>query len=230
MPVYRIRRDELENQLNKSALWAVTYGDLMSYLMILFLVLFSFSLVKSDRAKSRKYEESLSSIQKVFGGEESKERLARVKAMECEDTVVSGLQKSLETNALKNLVKMELNESRVKLILSEAIIFDSGKADLKETAKNVLTPIIEELKKVPNGIIVEGHTDMLQIKSGKYKNNWELSMARAYAVIEFMENAGIDSKRLAGIGYGPNRPVEDNSTPEGRTKNRRIEISLIKTQ
>jgi len=77
--IYRNRRDELENQLNKGALWAVTYGDLMSYLMIFFLVLFSFSIAKSDKAKSRKYEESLANIQQAFGGSQSAPRCARTR-------------------------------------------------------------------------------------------------------------------------------------------------------
>jgi len=78
--IYRNRRDELENQLNKGALWAVTYGDLMSYLMIFFLMMFSFSISKTDKTKNRKYEESLANIQKSFGGKTDAKRLDRAKA------------------------------------------------------------------------------------------------------------------------------------------------------
>ncbi|MFH1619423.1 MAG: flagellar motor protein MotB, partial [bacterium] len=85
MAIYRSRREELENQLNKGALWAVTYGDLMSYLMIFFLVLFSFSIAKTDKAKSRKYEESLGNIQKAFGGKANQKRIDRATAQENEE-------------------------------------------------------------------------------------------------------------------------------------------------
>src|SRR3989339_18704 len=182
MAVYKNRRDELENQLNKGALWAVTYGDLMSYLMIFFLVLFSFSIAKTDKVKSRKYEESLVNIQRAFGGKADDKRVER------------------------------------------------GKAELKDRAREVLKPILEELKKLPNDVLVEGHTDNVPIHKGRYATNWELSMARAYSVVKFIEENGVSSKKLAGSGYGDNRPVAENTTVAGRAKNRRIEISLIKSE
>lgn len=230
MGVYRPRREEVENQLNKGALWAVTYGDLMSYLMIFFLVLFSFSIAKTDKTKSRKYEESLSNIQKAFGGKVDEKRLERAKAQEQEDQMEDKLKQSMADNQMSGLVQIDANERRVRLVLTEAVLFDSGKADLKERAKEVLLPITGELKKMPNDVLVEGHTDNVPIRSGRYHTNWELSMARAYSVIQFMEQAGIEPRKLAGIGYGENRPASENTSAEGRAKNRRIEISLLKTE
>ncbi|HOW90090.1 MAG TPA: OmpA family protein [Elusimicrobiales bacterium] len=227
--IYRTRRDELENQLNKGALWAVTYGDLMSYLMIFFLILFSFSISKSDKAKSRKYEESLVKIQKAFGGKVDTAQMERAKVREQEDSVAEKIKQSMENNQMSSLVQIDSNERRVRLVLTEAVLFDSGKAELKARAKEVLAPIVEELKKLPNDVLVEGHTDIVPIHKGLYATNWELSMARAYSVIQYLETLGMTPKRLAGIGYGDNRPVADNATPQGRALNRRIEISLLKT-
>lgn len=229
MSVYRRRRDEIENELNKGALWAVTYGDLMSYLMIFFLVLFSFSVAKSDKTKSRKYEESLSNIQKAFGGKANSQGIERAKAQEQESQVESNLKASVVSGELKNLVQIQSTERKVKLVLTEGVLFASGRADLKPPAKKVLIPIAAELKKIPNAVIIEGHTDNVPVRSGKYESNWELSMARAYSVLRFMQEQGISSKHLAGIGYGENLPVADNATAEGRARNRRIEISLMKT-
>ncbi|PIS47010.1 MAG: hypothetical protein COT17_05635 [Elusimicrobia bacterium CG08_land_8_20_14_0_20_51_18] len=230
MSVYKSRRDDLENQLNKGALWAVTYGDLMSYLMIFFLVLFSFSVAKNDKTKSRQYEESMASIQKIFGGKENKERLAKAIAIEKEEMLASKIKESVDSETLKNFMQIRQNEKKIKLVLTEGVLFDSGKADLKSGAKQILLTIIAELKKVPNDIVIEGHTDILPVKKGRYATNWELSMARAYSVISFMEENGIPAKQLAGIGYGENRPIADNARPEGRAENRRIEISLMKTE
>ncbi|MEI7481906.1 MAG: OmpA family protein [Elusimicrobiota bacterium] len=227
--IHRNRREELENQLNKGALWAVTYGDLMSYLMIFFLVLFSFSIAKTDKAKTRKYEESLVNIQKAFGGKLDKKQVERAKAQDQEDKVADKLKESMATNQMSNLVQIDSNEHRVRLVLTEAVLFDSGKADLRGRAKDVLKSIAEELKKLPNEVQVEGHTDNVPIRAGRYLTNWELSMARAYSVIQFLESTGMDPKKLAGIGYGENRSVAENTTIEGRAKNRRIEISLLKT-
>ena len=228
--IYRPRRDDLENQLNKGALWAVTYGDLMSYLMIFFLVLFSFSLAKSDKTKSRKYEESLGKIQTAFGGKVDEARQERVRAQEQEDNVADKIKESMENNQMSNLVQIDSNERRVRLVLTEAVLFDSGKAILKDRAREVLAPIIVELKKLPNDVLVEGHTDNVPMHKGLYSTNWELSMARAYSVIKFLEELEINPKRLAGSGYGDNRPAAGNDTPQGRAKNRRIEISLLKTE
>lgn len=228
--IYRNRRDELENQLNKGALWAVTYGDLMSYLMIFFLVLFSFSITKTDKTKSRKYEESLVNIQKAFGGKADDKRIERAKVQEQEDKVAAKIKESMASKQMSSLVQIDSNERRVRLVLTEAVLFDSGRADLKERAKEVLKPIAEELKKLPNDVLVEGHTDNVPIHKGRYNTNWELSMARAYSVIQFMESIGMDPKKLAGIGYGENRSLAENTTNEGRAKNRRIEISLLKIE
>ena len=232
MAIYKPRRDDLENQLNKGALWAVTYGDLMSFLMIFFLVLFSFSMVKSsgDTGKSRKYEEPLGNIQKAFGGAKNTKRVERAKVQEAEDTVEDKLKQSMAINQLSNVVQIDANERRIKLILSEAVLFDSGKAELKARAKEVLKQIAVELNKAPNEVLVEGHTDNVPIHKGRYETNLELSMARASSVIQYLQSPDVnmDPKRLAGIGYGEYHPVTDNNTPEGRAKNRRIEISLLK--
>lgn len=229
MAIYKSRRDELENQLNRGALWAVTYGDLMSYLMIFFLMMFSFSMAKTDKSKSRKYEESLANIQKSFGGKTDAKRLERARVQETESKMENNLKESMEAGGVSNLVQIQSNARMVKLVLTEGVLFGSGRADLKEPARKVLAPIAAELKKVSNEIIIEGHTDNLPIKGGRYSSNWELSMARAYSVLQFMSEQGINTKNLAGIGYGENRPIGDNATAEGRAKNRRIEISLMKT-
>jgi chemotaxis protein MotB len=225
MPLYRIRKEDFENELNKSALWAITYGDLMSYLMIFFLLLFSVSIAKTDRSKLRKYEESLIQIQKTFGGEISKEKLQKLEIQKKEENLETKLKEMQEANLN---FEIQSSEKKVKLILKEAVLFDSGSAELKIQAKKILKDVIDELKKLPNDIIVEGHTDNVPIRGGIYKSNFELSMARAYSVIKFMQDEGIDPKRLSGIGYGEYKPIADNSTQEGRAKNRRIEISILK--
>ncbi|MEI7528459.1 MAG: OmpA family protein [Elusimicrobiota bacterium] len=229
MSVYRTRREDLENQLNKGALWAVTYGDLMSYLMIFFLIMFSFTMAKTDKTKSRKYEESMNNLQKAFGGKVDQKRLDRMEDDKKADKFEEKMKETVQTTELSSLIQMQSNERKVKLVLPEGVLFTSGSATLKEPAKKILAPMADELKKVNKDIIIEGHTDNVPIKSGKYTSNWELSMARAYSVLVFFSEQGIPAKNLAGLGYGDNRPIGDNATSEGRAKNRRIEISLMKS-
>ena len=230
MSVYRTRREDLENQLNKGALWAVTYGDLMSYLMIFFLIMFSFTMAKTDKTKSRKYEESMNNLQKAFGGKVDQKRLDRMEDDKKADNFEEKMKETVQTTELSSLIQMQSNERKVKLVLPEGVLFTSGSATLKEPAKKILAPMADELKKVNKDIIIEGHTDNVPIKSGKYTSNWELSMARAYSVLVFFSEQGIPAKNLAGLGYGDNRPIGDNATMEGRAKNRRVEVEVTATQ
>ncbi|MBI3288241.1 MAG: OmpA family protein [Elusimicrobia bacterium] len=232
--IRRFRHDDLENQLNKGALWAVTYGDMMSYLMIFFLLLFSFN-VKSGAKKTggegkeaREYEESLISIQKVFGGKGSSASYERAVHREAEESMVSQLKETMDRNNLSQYAKIETWDKKIRLVLAEGVLFDSGTADLKVGSVSLLSLVAQQLRALPNPVVIEGHSDNVPVRGGRYSSNWELSMARAYSVLKYFENVGIAPSRLAGIGYGEHRPVADNATAKGRAMNRRIEIDLLR--
>ena len=108
------------------------------------------------------------------------------------------------------------------------MLFDLGKGDLKPEAEPILAALVGPLRELKNDIVVEGYTDPSPVVGGRYKTNWELSMARAHTVIEFLADQGVEPNRLSGAGFGPAHPAASNATAEGRAKNRRIEISLIK--
>jgi chemotaxis protein MotB len=92
-----------------------------------------------------------------------------------------------------------------------------------------LAGVSKVLAAVPNKVIIEGHTDNQPLAGGKYPSNWELSVARAYSVIEyFSKEKGISPERFIAAGYGEYRPVASNETLEGRAQNRRIEIVLLR--
>lgn len=228
-PSYHEREDDLENALNRGALWAVTYGDMMSYLMIFFLVLFTANIAKKNK-KTTEIQQSMISIQKIFGGKIEKAQLQRIEQMKQEDALAFKLRESQKAQQLSQLVQIQSNEDYVRLVLPEAISFQAGEAELKDTAKTVLAELTTLVKDLPNDIIVEGHTDSIPVKNSEYINNFFLSAARAYNVIEFLTAQGIDKSKLSGLGYAENRPVASNDTPEGRAKNRRVEIVLVKTR
>ncbi|MBI4052165.1 MAG: OmpA family protein [Elusimicrobia bacterium] len=227
MPIRRLRREELENQLNRGTLWAITYGDLMSYLMIFFLILFSYGLAKDEKVHKRKYDETLRKISESLGGTEDPRRKMLREQKDLEEGMADRLKKNINPGDT-TIVDVQSTEERIRLVLAAPVLFDLGSSRLKPSAFQILNNIILELSKVPNEIVIEGHTDNIPVVGGQYSSNWELSMARAYSVIRFFERAGINPGRLSGIGYGEQRPVMDNSTPEGRAKNRRIEVSLIR--
>ncbi|HVA65339.1 MAG TPA: OmpA family protein [Elusimicrobiota bacterium] len=226
------RKEDLESQLNRSALWAVTYGDLMSYLMIFFLIMFSMGLGKvgGSTNATRQYMEAMMKIQKVFGGASNSEMYQRVLQRGNEESVANEIRKSLGQSVLSKETQVVINDQMIRLTLASGVLFGSGSAVLTSQAKSALAQVAKELARIPNDIVVEGHTDNVPIHSQRYNSNWELSMARAYTVIVFFQAQGITPKRLAGIGYGQYRPVADNATAAGRAKNRRIEIDIMRTQ
>jgi chemotaxis protein MotB len=115
--------------------------------------------------------------------------------------------------------------------LAEQIFFDSGRATLKAGGKKVLKKVGDALKGYQDKIIrVVGYTDNVPVAKslqGRYPTNWELSVARATTVVRFLQDAGVPPERMVASGRGEYDPVASNDTPEGRQKNRRIEIMLI---
>jgi len=144
--------------------------------------------------------------------------------------------KSLENEMRSELESKDVTISKLqgKLTVNilDRVMFDSGEAVLKPDGEAVMQKIAAILKEHPQLTIhVIGHTDNVPIRSNaqsKFASNWELSTARALAAVHFLtERAGVDPHRVGAVGYGEFRPVADNSTPEGRAKNRRIAITIL---
>jgi chemotaxis protein MotB len=202
------REEELENQLNRGALWAVTYGDLMSYLMIFFLMLYvaaasrSVGIQMSLKAAEQKFNEDAETVKDLF---------ARY-----------GVQK---------IARLEVGENKIRIVFLAPVLFDSGSAFMKSDSLPDLQNLVQSLSDIPNPVQVEGHTDDRPLGPGsKFDSNWELSSARAFAVLRFLEVNGIPQQRLSAIGYGEFRPTQPNNTPEGRAANRRIEINIMRRE
>ncbi len=143
------------------------------------------------------------------------------------DALVQNLSAEVE----KGQLKVRQYQNMLAVDLAEQIFFDSGKATLKTGGKDVLSKVAEALKSYEDKVIrVVGHTDNIPMTStlkAVFPSNWELSVARATNVVHFLQEAGIPPERLVPSGRGEYDPVASNDTPEGRQKNRRIEIMLI---
>jgi chemotaxis protein MotB len=142
---------------------------------------------------------------------------------------------ALLSNLSEELRKGQLQVRQLKGMLTvdvaEQLFFDSGRANLKDTGKQVLQKVAESLKGYEDKAIrIVGHTDNVPITKGLQKvfpSNWELSAARATTVVRFLQDTGIAPERLVATGRAEYAPVSPNDTTEGRQKNRRIEITLI---
>jgi chemotaxis protein MotB len=139
------------------------------------------------------------------------------------------MEKRLMGEIKGDKISLRLDDAGLAIILSDDILFDSGKADVKKQAYSVLDYIISIInEKVPGKDIgVTGHTDNVPIKFSGWKSNWELAAARATNVLYYLENNGVSPKRLSATGYGEHRPIASNDTAAGRAKNRRVEIVIL---
>jgi len=127
------------------------------------------------------------------------------------------------------LLTVRGNEEWLELALQSSLLFESADAVLSNNALELLGDIIDLLKGQSNPIRVEGFTDNVPIRSINYPSNWELSTARAAAVVQLFTEEGMDPKRFAVVGYGEFQPVADNATAQGRSANRRVVLMISKT-
>jgi len=136
----------------------------------------------------------------------------------------------LSTEIQDQQVKLEMLEKGLVITVVGDLLFDSGKAEIRVEAHNVLDKVARVLKENVAGynVGIEGHTDNQPIKYSGWKSNWELSSARALSVLHYLVNEkGIMPTRLSAIGYGEYHPVASNAAKSGRQLNRRVEIVVI---
>ncbi|MBI4217649.1 MAG: OmpA family protein [Elusimicrobia bacterium] len=163
-----------------------------------------------------------------------KQEVEKIKTAEVEklkstyDNLVQGMKKEIQQGSI------QITQLKDKLTVSlvEKIVFNSGESEVNEQGKQILKRVADILKKVQDKQIrIEGHTDNIPIGGllkDRFPTNWELSTARATSVSRYLQDSGgIDPKVLYAAGYGQHRPIADNLTSDGRSKNRRIEIALV---
>ena len=209
----------MSEKKNNTQLWMVPYADLMSCMVILFLSLYGFSF----SMKGSEYERALASMQKELGVKHAEKKLDELNAAK---KVEDDLKKQIQEGSLG----LEVTTSRIRLTFTAPILFDSGSAALKPTAQQLLDPVTDSILKMNSQVIVEGHTDAARMLGRKFASNRELSIMRAFSVIDYLVKKGVPASRLTAFGYGEFRPVASNATEEGRMKNRRIEIIIMRQQ
>lgn len=246
------RRRKKEETHENHERWLITYSDLITLLMIFFVVMYASSQI--DVAKFKTLSVSLSSALSsksmidlnggAVGGIDSgaprqdlgdtpqktvDENLKKqAEALQAEQKKMEDLKKKLQEyvdqNGLQNKVSINQTDENVQIILRDVALFDSGEAKLKPEAEKTLGGITPFLKGLPNKITIEGHTDNRPIHNDEFPSNWELSSARAMTVLHFFETQGIQPARLSTAAYGEYQPVAPNDTPENQSKNRRVNV------
>lgn len=224
--------------------WMATYGDLVTLLMCFFVLLFAFAEIDAQ-----KFEAVMQSFQGsagiLSGGKtlsdgpfvfeampENEISKAVEEPVEDIEVLKEEVEKLLEAADLESEVELELEARGLIIRFPDKVLFDSGKADLKSGALDTLKALGETLNDeqfADKLIRVEGHTDNVPINTLIYPSNWELSGARSSNVVKFFqEEALMDPTRLSVTGYGEYRPIESNDTAEGRARNRRVDIVILR--
>ena len=137
-----------------------------------------------------------------------------------------GLVQDLEAEVAAGAIEIEQLREGLRLNLSQDVLFSSGSSDVNRAGRDVLRKVAERVQSTPHAIVVRGHTDNVPISSSRYPSNWELAGARAARVVRLLEKGGVGPQRLSAVSHGETQPRTSNATPEGRARNRRIEITL----
>lgn len=180
----------------------------------------SAELDKLNKEKEEEVRRRLASDQMKEELRKDVDELAQAKS-ELEDKLAEEIKKG-------ELIVAREAKGLVVSVVAE-VLFDSGKDILKESSRSTLDKIIGVITSIPDkNINIEGHTDDEPIRYSGWKSNWELSCARALSVVHyFIETGSVEPTRLSVSGYGEYHPLADNSTEEGKAKNRRVEIVIL---
>lgn len=226
------RKQEAEKE--NSERWLVTYSDLITLLLIFFIVLYSMSQINAQ-----KFVEFSQSMAIVFGQTGRSGVLDGGRSVIPSDHATYKQRHNMMNTReqIRRMIaqmglegKITVHEERRGLVISvkDTVFFYAGSADLGLRAREVISQVGSILSKLPNSIRIEGHTDNVPIHTAKFYSNWELSTARATNVLHYMiQSANISPERLSAAGYGEFKPVASNDTDSGRAANRRVDIVLL---
>jgi chemotaxis protein MotB len=212
--------------------WLLTYADMITLLLAFFIVLYASSTVNA-----KKIAEVAAGLRGAFGVASPQSKVA--------DTGVGGERLLTAPDMLARLLEEigtvlrgELQDGKVEVLRTsrglilrfrDSTFFDLGQATLTAEARQILDRMAPLLKGIPNAIEAEGHTDDLPIRSAQFPSNWELSTARATAVLRHLIEAhGFTPERLSARGLAEYRPLVPNEPGRGESRNRRVEVNILR--
>jgi chemotaxis protein MotB len=208
------RRKTAEDE-DITSFWLITYSDMVTLLLSFFLLMYSFSVMTEERRHELVEELRTVSANTNVVRERPREDLEQA-------------AREIASQFRPDQAFVENTETEVTVGLSSEVTFASGDAALSDAGRAALVRVAAILARLPNTVRVEGHTDSIPVRGGRLSSNWHLSAARAQSVVRLLVENGVDARRLQVIGYGDVRPREPNDTPEGRSRNRRIEIKIVR--
>ena len=236
----RVREEEHENHER----WLVSYADFITLLFAFFVVMYAISNRNENKQKAIaealmqafRHDRVASVVSSGSSGATSDAPVAASAAPassidpEVEDQMyglAQEIEKALQPLLDNGQVHLRSLPDGLAVEISASVLFDPAAAELAPSSIEALDAVAKVLRRGKQEIRVEGHTDNVDISSAVYPSNWELSSARASAVVRLFIERGVPYSRLAAVGYAENRPVASNDTPEGRARNRRVTLMIV---
>ncbi|MFA6540347.1 MAG: flagellar motor protein MotB [Bacteroidota bacterium] len=211
--------------------WLLTYSDLITLLLGLFVILYAMSNI--DKQKYSKWVVA-------FGGAFGKSNIEIAKGMGSTG-VLDGmseqlrieklLQRALSIEKNNSALSVSIDERGVTVHIQEELLFPSGQSELKGSSYVMLDSLAQVLKKIPNDIRVEGHSDNVPIATAQFPSNWHLSVSRAMNTGYYLiQKHGMNPEKVSVVGYGEFKPVLPNTSEKNRAANRRVDIVILMSQ
>lgn len=216
-------RDEAEDEHS----WLMTFGDLMSLLLVMFVFIVAFASFEPERyAVSRETQPAEGTGQPAVPAEAPPAETPSPPVEPPPPAPAPTVELDPAFKSLGNDVQVSVQKGQINLQIPDSILFAAGTANLAEAGLPVLDRIAELLKGNRYGVSIEGHTDNTPIRNIRYPSNWELSAGRAAAVLRYFIARGVPAERMRAIGYADTRPVAPNDSPASRAQNRRVALVL----
>ena len=229
--------------------WMVSYADFVTLLFAFFVVMYSISSINEGkyRVLSNSISHAFSNTpytnlvppleqikpplpanhsMKPLGEPDAGQEQAKRKHRETIQKVAQDISDVLEPLVRSGKVRVMETPRGISIEVSDSILFSPGQALLGAEAVRALRSVAEVVSAGDYPITIEGHTDNVPIKTPMFPSNWELSAVRATTVLRLFNDAGVNASRLTAIGYGEQRPVENNESIDGRARNRRVNILM----
>lgn len=229
----RKKKEHHEEHVDEA--WLLPYSDMLTLLLALFIVMFAMG--QTDAGKFKAMSEQFNIIfaggsgvmqqdgnsvipMEISPGQAEYDKMNEVKKM---------LEEEITKEGYSDKVKVDLNSEGLEISIQDAVIFNTGEAEVKNNLSPLLVEVSNLLQGLDNQIKVVGHTDNVPIKNDKFQSNWELSSMRAINVMNFIVSSGkISADKVSIQAYGEYMPKFENTTEEGRAKNRRVEIIVVR--
>lgn len=245
----RKRREEEHENHDR---WLVSYADFITLLFAFFVVMYAVSSVNEGKYKvlSNSLTNAFSNTSTAQASQQivvlqgsppmpprpvvKSDKLLEQKKTEEKKTeqrqkmknVANSIMDALQPLVAQGKVRLLETSRGVTIEINDSILFPLGQARLQPASGSALLAIAQVLSSSDFPITIEGHTDNSPIATPQFPSNWELSAMRATTVLRLFNDGGVGSERLTAIGYGETRPIETNTTPEGRARNRRVSILI----